>query len=230
MAEAPTPAEKKNTRRHVQEMLRQEDARSFRGTLGNMVKGIGWCLVAGILVATLIYFGFNALFGTPVLPWTVWLGVFLLVLTVFLIVRGVKESRKPDYVVRSLTDDDAPGDAVVDVEATNPLYAQLLFWAPRAILDGFAALRGRPPEQKTLLYKRMARIVVELARWTGGVPIKALIRPPENMPIFAASLDWLDRHDYTGKSKDGERIWLTSIGKKKLADRGIVVKVTEVSD
>jgi hypothetical protein len=228
--------ERTSTRRQIQEMLRAEDKVSFSGSLGLFLRGLGWCAAAGFLIATGLYLAAQALAPDTFLGrvgWPTWFVLYWVVLLATLVVRansGKDETK--GYKVASLTDEDdpAPGGHAAgdDAEFRTPFLSQVLAWGPRAMVDGFASLRGKHSRRQKEVFKRAAQIVNYLARYSSGVPIKGLMRPPENMRVFVAALDWLDANDYTGRSSDGERMWITSIGRKKLADHNIHVKITEV--
>ncbi|QOV90744.1 hypothetical protein [Humisphaera borealis] len=226
MSQTELTAEKTSLRKQVQDLLVAEDRMSLAGSLGMFLVGLAWCLGVGIVLASLLWF---------VVPlgwsWIRWFGIYWLVL-IPLLVWHERKNRK-DYVVRSLTEDDGTpytaGEAASDsIKLQAAGFAMLLTWGPRQLLDGFAAIRGRKSGDRSARFKRAAQAVLELGKYSSGVEIKQIMRPPENMPVFIAALDWLDKHDYIGRSSDGERLWLSTIGRKKLTDKGVVLKIVLV--
>lgn len=210
-------------------MLRTEDQVDFKGSLGQFLKGLGWCAAAGFLISTVLWMAV----GSERIGWTGWFGIYWVLLIAVLVVQSRRHKEK-GYTVRSLEDasdhhEDTPGgQAAGDLELRAPFFAQVLSWGPRAMVDGFAGLRGKHNHRQRAIFKRAAQILSRLAKFSSGIPIRALIQPPENIPIFAAALDLLDTHDYAGRSSDGERIWITTHGRKKLAEHHIHIKIDEV--
>jgi len=211
--------ERTSLRKQVQTVLIAEDRVSLAGSLGLFLIGLAWCLGVGIVLASLFWFLIDGL------SWFAWFGIYWLIL-IPLLIWHEKTTRK-DYVVASLSDGSSASDAITDqFKLQTAGISMLLAWGPRQMLDGLAALRGRAGAAQNARFKRAAQAVLELAKHSGGVEIKGIMHPPENMPVFMWALDWLDKHDYIGRSSDGERIWISSIGRKKLTDKGIVVKIT----
>jgi hypothetical protein len=95
-------------------------------------------------------------------------------------------------------------------------------------LTGCPGSAGKTSRHRKDVFKRAAQIVQYLAKYSSGVPIRGLMRPPENMAVVTAALDWLEANDYTGRSSDGERMWITTIGRNKLESHNIHIKITEV--
>jgi hypothetical protein len=225
MSESPEGHERTSRRKQVQAMLRHEDSVSLRGSLGRLFKGIGFCAIIGIVVATALTFGISALFNKHPIGWFAWFGIYWLLLIVALVIS--QRRRHADYLVGSLNAPDHLGDDSSPLVVRTP-YLMAVLWGPRAILDGVAAVRGKWTARQNAAYKRAAQMVLEMAKYDGGVEIRALMHPPEDMAIFNEVIDWLEAHDYLGKSSDGERFWLTTIGKNKLAAHGIHPKVGAV--
>ncbi|CAA9440271.1 MAG: hypothetical protein AVDCRST_MAG64-4139 [uncultured Phycisphaerae bacterium] len=223
--------ERTSIRRQVQEMLRAEDKVSFSGSLGLFLRGLGYCAAAGFLVATVLWLALGTFHEQAYIGWTGWFAAYWVVLVGVLVVRSrAGEKERKGYKVGALSDDDDTpgGHAAGDLEARTPFFSQVMAWGPRALVDGFAGLRGKPSRRQNDMFKRAAQILSYLAKYSSGVPIKGLMRPPENIPVFTAALDWLEANDYTGRSSDGERMWITTIGRKKLTDHNIQIKITEV--
>lgn len=220
VSDAGVTPERTSLRKQVQAMLRHEDSVSLRGSLGRMFKGIGLCALIGIAVATLLSFGTARGFHQPILGWLSWFGIFWGLLVVLLIL--MQRSRHPGYVVKSLSEDPV-GEDNVPLTHGSP-YLLWIIWGPSSILDGIAAIRGKWTARQNALFKRAAQMVLEMAKFDGGVEVRALMHPPEDMAIFNEVIDWLDAHDYLGRSSDGERFWITTIGRGKLTAHGIQPK------
>jgi hypothetical protein len=220
------PPEKVSVRRQVQEMLMAEDRFSFAGSLGLLLWGLLGCLVMATVTATLLHFITGQLFEERPIGWFGWFIAFWVVLIPIVIWQERKGHK--EYVLASLDSEDlhvsSTGEAaVVGFHLGVGTITDMLVWGPRRALEGLAGMRGNRSPTKKALFKRASQMVVTLAKEPGGIGIKLLMRPPENMAIFTASLDWLDRHDYIGRSSDGERIWIGTIGRKKLASHGIAI-------
>lgn len=198
-------------------MLIAEDRTSLAGSLGKFLYGLAWCLGVGFLLATVLWFAIDGL------SWIAWFGIYLAILIPILLVHEMR-SRKT-YVVASLNEEPDSGSMVT---AEKNQIISLLTWGPRQLLDGLAALRGKRSSDFNTRFKRAAQAVVDLGKYSGGIEVKAIMHPPENMPVFLSALDWLDKHDYIGRSSDGERLWLSSIARKKLTESGITIKITSI--
>ena len=217
MSQTELTAEKTSLRKQVQSVLIAEDRVSLAGSLGKFLYGVAWCLGVGFLFATLLRFIAGGL------SWIAWFGVYLLVLIPLLVWHELRNRK--DYVVASLHEDEP---SVVTDDVAKAQILSLLTWGPRQLLDGLGALRGRRSGDQNARFKRAAQAVLELGKYSGGVEIKLIMHPPENMPVFISALDWLDKHDYIGRSSDGERLWLSSIGRKKLTEKGVTLKIVAV--
>jgi hypothetical protein len=215
MSEAGSHPEKTSLRKQVQAMLRHEDSVSLRGSLGRLFKGIGVCILVGIVFATSLTFGLQAMLHRSPLGWFTWFWIYCVLLVVLMIL--VQRRRHTEYVVASLTAD--PLEAMASPRRSP--YLQAIVWGPKSVLDGISAVRGKWTATQNAKFKRAAQMVLEMSKYDGGVEVRALMHPPEDMAVFNEVIDWLDAHDYLGKSSDGERFWLTTIGKKKMNEHGI---------
>jgi len=213
----------------TQALLRAHDARSMAGSLGKFVTGVLWCLGAACLFATLVVIIFWALGVGSLIGWIGWFGVYWLVILPLLILQERKS--QPGYLIESLSSHIDPNPSSGGEFLANrgrvgvAILGNMFMWGPRALLEGFSSIRGRPTAKRIALFKRAATMVLELAKYDGGVEIRGLMPPPEDMPVFTQAIDWLDKHDYIGKSSDGERLWITTIGKKRLSDHGIELRM-----
>jgi len=203
-------------------MLRLADATSLAGSLGRFLMGIVVCFVMGLIVATVITLGLNAFFDSSGIGWMGWYGVYVLVLAPLLIWH--EHRSRPDYLNDALREID-PGPTSGSEDLVNRAtfwigyLTSRLFWGPRAVIDGFRGMRGHRSITQDAVFDRAATLVLALAQANGGVPIKELIIPPENMLVFGSAVDLLDRHDCIGKSTDGRSLWLNSTYRRTLNER-----------
>jgi hypothetical protein len=211
-------AEKTSLRKQVQNALIAEDRVSLSGSLGMFLRGLAWCFTAGLLLTIVLWWFVGGL------SWIAWFGIFWLVLIPVLVWHETRNRK--DYVLASLHEDRS--EASTPEAADQSAAVRMIVWGPRQLMDGLAAVRGRRSGEHTARFKRAAQAVLELGKYSGGVEIKGIMHPPENMKVFMSALDWLDKHDYIGRSSDGERLWLSSIARKKLTDKGIILKITAV--
>ena len=163
-----------------------------------------------------------ALAGSSWIGWSGWFLVYLLVL-VPLLIWHERRSRE-DYFADSLGSVDPSPSSRGEYEMNKAgiavgMYAALLVWGPRALIDGLNGLRGRRTLGQQAVFDRATVLVLELAKVDGGVPIKELLNPPEDMQVFGSAVDMLDRHDCIGKSTDGRSLWLNSTYRRKLNER-----------
>lgn len=199
---------------HIRTMLRIADATSMAGSLGRFLKGLGVCFGMGVLVASLITAFLLVAVGNTWIGWFGWFLAYMLILVPLLIWHELR-SRK-GYLTEAIRSAD-PNTSSRGF--TVGMVTSLLVWGPRALIDGFRGLRGlRSPTQEAV-FDRAAVLVIALSQASGGVPIKELMIPPENMLVFGSAVDLLDRHWFIGKSTDGRSMWLDSTIRKKLAER-----------
>jgi hypothetical protein len=100
----------------------------------------------------------------------------------------------------------------------------LLIWQERRSRTDYlvGALTDVDPSPSSRGEYEVDRARVGVAAYATMITFRDVMHPPENMALFTAAMDWLDKNDWTGKSSDGQRVWLTSIGKKKLMDRNMM--------
>jgi hypothetical protein len=218
MSEQLAGGEKTTLRKEVHAMLRLHDATSMNGSLGRFLKGLGVCLAGGIVLATLLDVFFN---GLGIGWWGCFLG-YLIVLTGLLIWQERRTVK--DYLSGPLQVIDLNLPAS-EQRRSGPLSPQMrkvvstIFWGPLAMIDGFRGLRGQRSPLQEAAFDRAAVIVLDLTKVDGGVEIKELLNPPEDMPIFGSAVDLLSTHGWIGKSSDGRSMWLDSYHRKKLAEK-----------
>jgi hypothetical protein len=219
MSEPPPGHENATLAKQVREMIRLQDMNSMAGSLGKFIKGLGVCLGMGVVVASLITFCLNALFDTSLIGWSGWLLVFVVVLAPLLIWH--ERRSQADYLTDSVLAADPKPSSRGEQELNKTgfqiaAYASLLVWGPRALLDGIRAMRGRWTVTQLAVFDRAAVLVVDLAKFQGGVAIKELLHAPEDMQTFGSAVDLLDTHGWIGKSSDGRSLWLNSTFRQKL--------------
>jgi hypothetical protein len=180
--------------------LRLADATSPSGSLGRLLKGTGVFLALGLIISISLAVAFDSSwFG-----WKLCFLTFLLIVVPLLIWRERKS--RESYLT----------EAVRTADPTRPNPAvTLVFGVPRALFAGYRGLRGQLTLTQQAVLDRATVLVLDLARADGGIPIKELMKPPENMHIFGTAVDLLDRHDCIGKSTDGRSLWLNSTYRRK---------------
>jgi hypothetical protein len=220
-------------RRKIQDLLREEDSRSFTGSLGVFLSGVGTCLVGGIVFATVLALGLGAFRDEevkPLITWRGWFGIYILVVAVLVFLRERKSHSKQIVESFSPADADPAHDAhasatapaqVVTHAVTNA-WSTLMHWGPDSVVDGLAGLRGKWTARQNAVFKRAAQMLVTLAKYDGAVGIPYLVRPPEDMRIFAAAVEWMEKNMWLGRSSDGERLYISSPGKQKLHQRNLI--------
>ncbi len=187
----------------IRTMLRLADATSLAGSLGRFLMGAGVCLGIGLIFAIFLAVVFDNLwFG-----WKSWLLAYLLIV-VPLLVWYERRSRQSYLSEAVRTAGPAPSNPAVSlVFGMQRLGRRLSGPARPTHVDAGSGPRPR------------RRPRARSARADGGVPIKELMKPPENMHVFGSAVDLLDRHDCIGKSTDGRSLWLNSTYRRKLNER-----------
>jgi hypothetical protein len=215
----------------LREMLIAQDARSMRGSLGRFLLGVGWCLVAVFVWATFFTLLFNALFGGSGIGWRGWFVLGVVVLIGILVWLEMRALSSDTLLARSTEDEaaaasppatppGAPADYAMPVRPGSPLAK--LVWGPPAVLAGFRGVRGKRTRRQEAVFDRAVVILFDLAREPGRVGVQYLMHPPEDMAAFAAAIDWLEAHDWIGRSTDGASIWLSTLGQKRLVERKLM--------
>lgn len=200
-------------------LLVREDARSFRGSLGRFLLGLGWCILVVLVSATFFTLLFNALFGGSGIGWSGW---FLLAALVLAAVIVWLERRVRAAEARPLTSKIDPTTVSADDYAIRTPLGSIgdkLVWGPPAVLSGFRGVRGKRTRRQEAIFDRAVVLVFDLAREPGSIGVKALMHPPEDMTIFGAAVDWLEAHDWIGKSTDGTALFLSTLGQQRLVER-----------
>lgn len=203
-------------------LLVRQDARSVRGSLGRFLLGLGWCIIAVLLWATFFTLLFNAVFGGSGIGWSGWflLGALVLAAVIVWLERRVRAAQampvpaEPDSA-------QIPGE---DYAIPTPLgsLGNKLVWGPPAMLSGFRGVRGKRTRRQEAIFDRAVVLVFDLARQPGSVGIKALVHAPEDMTVFGAAVDWLEAHDWIGKSTDATALFLSTLGQQRLVERKLM--------
>jgi MFS family permease len=202
----------------VRKMLRIQDASSLAGSFGRVLMGLGVCLGAGFFLATILTFTFMALFDNP---WLGWRGLFWLYLLVLvpLIIWYERKSRADYLGDAALAADSEPSSfgehRLNQLTLGVGVVSSILTWGPRALVDGFRGFRGLRTPRQHAAFDRASLLVVDLAKSEGGIEIKRLLHPPEDMQIFGMAVDLLDTHGWIGKAGDGKSLWLNSTFREK---------------
>jgi hypothetical protein len=209
--------------KELRTMLQIQDSASLAGSLGKFLMGMGWCLVVGLVFATLIYGILESLTGSAWIGWWGWFGLYVLILVPLLILQ--ERRGREDYLLNAVDGTDSASSRgeyeMNKMRLQVGVYASMLVWGPRALLDGLRGMRGRRTLLQEKLFDRAVILVFDLARHDGGVEIKHLLHPPEDMKAFGDAVDWLDAHDWIGKATAGGSMWLSSLGRKRLVERGL---------
>ncbi|HEX8912031.1 MAG TPA: hypothetical protein VF796_06695 [Humisphaera sp.] len=207
--------------RNIQTLLCAQHARSVYGSLGETCGGAAWCLAAALAAAGLLDLAASAATGSPPLAFGGWFLVCLGLLAVALVVTEVRGRRDDVLDVHAPL---AAKDAVVvrrPPSQWDPLL-RFLTWGPRNVVDGVAGVRRRWRPHQVRFFRRAARVVLDLAKYPGGMELKRLVHPPEDMRQFMRVIDWLDRHEWVGRSTDQFRVWISTDGVKRLEDAGLM--------
>lgn len=199
-------------------MLREQDANSILGSRGRLLGGVWWCIVAAIVVATVLTLAIRTVADGFPIGWGGW---FLLSLIGLAGVVWMLNRRTPtDFVVGSLSATDSPE---IERARTGPIVA-LLTWGPAAIVDGWAGHRRKWKAHQSQLFRRAAQMVVELAKYDGGVELRYVTHASDTQPELNRVIQWLDRHQWLGRSSDGKRIFLSTDGRKRLENADLLPK------
>lgn len=102
-------------------------------------------------------------------------------------------------------------------------FVEYLMWAPRAFIAGLRGIRGKPQEGLERILPEAADTLTLMLSIDSGVKIADLALPGEDPLMLMPTLKWLDTHDYIGFSTRGDRVWVSSIAKKRLVEEGIIV-------
>ena len=196
---------------------------SVRGSLGRFLLGLGWCILAVLVSATFFTLLFNALFGGSGIGWRGWflLAALVLVVVIFWLERRIRAAE-----ATPLTGENSPAEvSAEDYAIPTPLgsLGDKLVWGPPAMLSGFRGVRGKRTRRQEAVFDRAVVLVFDLARQPGSIGVKALMRPPEDMTIFGAAVDWLEANDWIGKSTDGTALFLSTLGQERLVERNLTV-------
>jgi hypothetical protein len=205
----------------VARIIRLSDASSFAGSMGKLFLGVGVCLAAGFLLATVIVAILWNLFGTTLIGWTGWFLLYLLVLVPAIIwyERKFRENYILDAAVSSDPSPSSRGEfEIINFNILTGAVSSLMVWGPRGLVDGIRGILGRRTVFQNAVLDRAVLLVLDLNVSSNRVEIKKLIIPPEDMKIFAQAVDMLLALDLAGRSTDGTSLWLISTFRQKLQD------------
>lgn len=221
---ADSPSDSLSRRTAVRAMLLEHDAGSMHGSLGGLLRGAAVCLALGIVLAIL----FALAPGTSAIGFKWWFLIYVLVVVALLfwydrrpLTQSLAEARREAGAgLPHVESADAGGGG-------SPLSSRLLSWGPGPLVAGLRGVRGRRNPREIKAFERASVLVLDLAKVDGGVPLKELLHPPEDMQAFGHAVDWLESNDWIGKSTDGNSLWLSSTGRRKLVSRNLAPKPGE---
>ncbi|HET6251928.1 MAG TPA: hypothetical protein VFE47_29855 [Tepidisphaeraceae bacterium] len=196
----------------VEKILRLTDASSMAGSLGRLLKGFALALAVGLVFATVLWF-FLLIYDLRSLNWLGWFIVYL--------VPIIAACVWYDQMTRRAYVSDAAAANISEPPPAPPALEfgkvpAILLWAPRSIVDGYRGFRGLRTMEQHASFSRAAILVVDLSKNEGGVEVKRLVRPPEDMKVFAMSVEMLEAFSLIGKASDGKSMWLNSTFRQKL--------------
>ena len=218
MSEPLSEVEKTTPRKEVHAMLRLTDATSMAGSLGRFLKGLGICLAGGIVFATVL----NTFCNGLGMGWWGCFGVYAVLLAAAVIWHERRTNDRYLTAPRQELDLNQPqseGRTTANANAGPGKLLSTIFWGPLALIDGFRGLRGQRSRLQDAAFDRAAVLVLDLTKVDGGIEIRELLKPPEDMNIFGSAVDLLTTHGWVGKSSDGRSIWLDSYHRKKLDEK-----------
>jgi hypothetical protein len=200
-------------------MVRLEEAGSLPGSVGRLLRGIGICFAMGVLGASVLAIGLYMIAGTTLIGWWGWFLAYLIVLASLLIWHERKT--RPDYVSDSVraTEPKSSSRREAAPDQTTPkapVYIAWAVWGPLALLEGMRGMRGMRTRAQHAVLDRAGLLIVDLSQSMQGIEIRDLMHPPEDMDVFSASVDLLDKHGWIGKATDGQSMWLNSTFRQKL--------------
>jgi hypothetical protein len=211
-------------RKQVRNLLHAEDAQSLGGSLGKFIYGLVWCVVAGLIFATLLTLICYSVAGTNALGWFGWLGVYIVVLGALLAYLNFKPkvAKIASTAVRAGDSSSAIDEQLDQFKSQVNQYVSMLSWGPSAVVDGLRGLRGKWTYEQEEAFDRAATLVLDLAQVDGGVEIREVIHPPEDMKVFGSAVDLLAALDWTGRATKGSTIWLSTTGRRKLVQKKLI--------
>ena len=200
-------------------LLRLQDATSLAGSLGKLLIGAGVSFGGGVIVASFITGILDLCVGSSGIGWSGWFLVYVVVFVPVVIwqERKTRENYLDNMIGRIDPNPSSHGELRMNRMAVwVGMISSALVFGPRSLVDGFRGMRGGHTIARQAVFERASILAADLAAAPGGVPIKQLIHPPEDMRTFGSAVDLLDTHGWTGKSKDGASIWISSLYRGKL--------------
>ena len=183
--------------------------------------GLSILLVAGAIFSIVMYFVTAITFEEPSSAKFFFLLYLLALIPLF--VWQVRRTRSGFFTLAQpdvdLTrDPDNIGEYLINRSRANAnAVIDGFLWAPRAIIAGIRALRGVREAGLDIVLPEAADLLTLMLSLDGGVKIKDLAPPGEDPMQLMPTLKWLDAHDYIGTSTRGDRVWVSTFAKKRLA-------------
>lgn len=204
-----------NKAAQLRAVLLAQDVRSIRGSLGKFLLGLGWCLLATLIWATLFTFVLGGM------GWRGWFLVGLILLGVLIFWLERRVMMRESGASPAVTEGASPVADDYDLPAGPGGLLPRLLWGPPAMLAGFRGLRGKRTRRQEAVLDRAALLVLDLAREPGSVPVMDVLHPPEDMNVFGAAVDWLEANDWIGQSTNRTSLFISTLGKRRLVERGL---------
>jgi MFS family permease len=201
--------------------MMQRHALTTAGAVGLLATGVGILLIAGAVVSSIICFVLISLTSRSFIGWWGWYFVFLLAMVPLLF---WEERRSRGGYLADRVGDFSPMHSsrgeyeMQNFEASVAVYTDMLLWGPRAILKGFATLRGERPLEQSGRFHRAAAVIRKLLEKDNALLVGQLLAPGETVEQLRPTLRWLDDHDYVGLSADGKRVWLSTDARRHFSN------------
>ena len=201
--------------------MMQRHALTSAGAAGLLAAGVAILFIAGAVVSSIICFILIAITGSSWIGWWGWYFVFLVAMVPLLFweERRSGGSYLSDRVMDFSPNPSSGGEYEMQrLEATSAVVTDMLMWGPRAILKGFATMRGEKPLQNRDRFERAALVIRKLLEHDSALLAGQLLLPGETLDQLRPTLRWMDYHDYIGMSADGKRVWLSTDARKAMSD------------
>lgn len=195
------------------------------GAIGLIAAGGAIMFFAGAILAAIVS-GITYSFGLGTWWWTVF--VLYWAVVVPLLIREVRRRSEHAIADRAVSigdplESDSFGEYHLKrTQFQAALVADALLWGPRAVVSGIIILRGNESIAQLQRFGLATVILNQLLQTGTGVEIRKLDVPNATAETILDTLDWLDRHDYIGRSSDGKRVWINSDFQKRLREAGVI--------
>lgn len=207
------------------DLLRRGAAVAQGRAMFSLAAGAGVCLGTCGFVAVFLFIVMNGLFGgSPVGIF----GLFVLTCVTMLPLLFWTERRTGgEYLADasrgsgSVTDASSRGEyEMAQAGGIVRAATELMLTGPRWVLTGFGLRAGRAGVDRTVL-RRAAGVALDLSRESGNVGLGALHHVGDDPTTLGLAIDYLIDQEWIDRSKDGERVWLTSEARKAVRESGI---------